>query len=95
VISLQSIIVAKKFNPFVNSFLQQTANSSCSCTEMAITMDVGVRNVCLSRCRKIEQVIFRLCIQALGRFIQLVAQKSDQTPVLLVCPESVLQRNLI
>jgi hypothetical protein len=72
---------AKSFNPFDNLIFQQTANFTRGCTEMAITMAIGVRNVCLRRRRKTEQVIFRCCIKTLASFTHLEAQKPDQAPV--------------
>jgi hypothetical protein len=53
---------AKGSNPFDNMIFKQTANSARGCTKMAITVAVGIRNVCLSRCWKAEQVIFRSCM---------------------------------
>jgi hypothetical protein len=65
----------------INPILQQTDNSAHGYTEMAITVAVGVENVCLSRRSKAEQVVFRSGIQTSASFIHSVAQKSDQAPV--------------
>jgi hypothetical protein len=45
--------------------------------------------MCLSRRRKADLVSFSICIQTLARLTHLVAEKPDQAPVYLGCPESV------
>jgi hypothetical protein len=49
---------AKSFNPFDNPIFQQTHNSARGCIEMVITVAIGIRNVCLRRHRKAEQVSY-------------------------------------
>jgi hypothetical protein len=62
---------AKRSNPFDIPIFQQTTNSACGYTKMARTVVVGIRNMCMSRRWKAEQVIFRSCIQTPVRFINL------------------------
>jgi hypothetical protein len=54
---------------------------------MAVTVAKIFNNVCLSWHRKTEHVTFRSFIQAPARPTLFVAQKYDQAPIYLVCPE--------
>jgi hypothetical protein len=56
-------------------------------TELAITVAVGVRNVCLSSHWKAKLGIFRSCIWISASFTHLETQKPDQAPVYPCCPE--------
>jgi hypothetical protein len=56
-------------------------------TVIAITVAVDVRNVCMSRSWKAEQVIFRFFIQTPVSFTHYLAPKPDQAPVYPVCLE--------
>jgi hypothetical protein len=62
---------------------------------MAITVAVGVRNVCVSRRWKDEKAIFRSCIRTPVCFTHLMAQKPDQAPIYQVCQEPDQFLNLI
>jgi hypothetical protein len=53
------------------------------CVEMAVTVAAVIKNMCLSRCRKAEDVTYRICIQTPTIFALLVIQKADQASV---CP---------
>jgi hypothetical protein len=62
---------------------------------MAVTIATIIENVCLSRRRKAEFVIYRNLVQTPEILVLLLALKPDQSHVCPVCPESIQHHNLI
>jgi hypothetical protein len=56
------------FNPLANPISSNPLNSVRGCLQMTVTIAAVTENMCMSRCCKVELVVYRIRVQTLARF---------------------------